>query len=96
MDKIIVRENAGLLDSLQSAGRSLLVVIGAVPVLLGLLGSHNFGAIVEYFKGSDGASLIAAVSALIAFGYGVYKSHKRGGQVVHLADRVSNSIAEVK
>lgn len=86
----LVSENAGILDSLQSAGRLVLVVVGAVPILLKLLGAHNFVGLVEYFRGSDGASLLGAVTGLAAIVYGIYKSHKRGSQVASAAPYAPN------
>lgn len=85
-----VSANAGVLDTLSAAGRLILVVVGAVPILLKLLGAHNFVGLVEYFRGSEGSTLIAAVSGLAAIAYGLYKSHKRGSQVAEAAPTASN------
>lgn len=97
-EPVVVSANAGILDLLAAAGRYLLVIVGAVPVLLKLLGDHDFTAIVAYFKGTDGASLIAAASGLLALAYGLYKTHKRGTQVAAVAadTRVPNSVAQLK
>lgn len=97
-NQIVVSENAGILDTLAAAGRYLVVILGAVPLLLALLGQHNFGDIIAYFRSSDGASLIAAVSGLVAIAYGLFKTHKRGSQIATVAasDKVPASIATTK
>lgn len=92
--RIVVNANAGAIDSLQSIGRLLLIIAGTIPVLLKLLGTRDFVSLVQYFQSSDGLSFVAAVSAVVAFVYGVYKSHKRGAQIATagLSNRVPDSI----
>lgn len=95
---IQVSANASIIDTLTAAGRLALVVIGAVPILLKLLGAHDFLALVAYFRSTDGATLIAAVSGLAAIGYGLYKSHKRGNQLATAAadPRVDDDVLTIK
>lgn len=77
-----VSESAGVLDLLQSGVRAVLLIIGAVPLLIKLIGMHDFLGLVAYFRSADGAALTAAVLALVAVGQGLYKAFKRGKQVV--------------
>lgn len=95
---IVVGANAGILDLLAAAGRYLVVIIGAVPLLLQLLGARDFAAIIAYFQSADGSALIAAVGALIALGYGLFKTHKRGAEVAAVAanPKVPDSVAQIK
>ena len=97
-EPVVVSANAGILDLLSAAGRYLVVIVAAIPVLLKLLGTHDFIAIVAYFKGADGVSLITAAGGLFALAYGLYKSHKRGAQIATVADdrRVPDSVAQIK
>jgi hypothetical protein len=94
---IVVSANAGFIDTLTALGRYLVVIVGAVPLLLQLLGSRDFIGIVNYFRGTDGASLIAAVVAVATMAYGLFKTRKRGAQVatVALDRRVPDAVAKI-
>ena len=96
--QIVVSKNAGIVDTLTAAGRYVLVIVGAVPLLLSLLGTRDFAGIVAFFQGATGATLITALSGLAALLYGLYKSHKRGAQVALVAasPRVPEAIATLK
>jgi len=95
---VIVSANAGLIDTLMAAMRYVIVIVGAVPVLLALLGARDFAGLVRYFQSADGASLIAAVSAVVALAYGLFKTRKRGAQIATVAAdaRVPDSVAQVR
>lgn len=95
---IKVSSNAGIIDTLTAAGRYLVVIIGAVPILLGLLGKHDFSGLVAYFQGSDGAQLVAAVGALVALAYGLFKTFRRGDQMASVAANpaVPDRVASLK
>lgn len=95
---IEVSENTGIVDLLTAAGRYLVVIIGAVPLLMQLLGNRDFAGLVAYFQGADGKALIAAAVALGTLAYGLWKTRKRGVQVVQIAadPRTPNSVASVR
>ena len=97
-EPIVVSANAGVIDLMTAAGRYLLVIIGAIPVLLKLLGSHDVLAIVAYFRGAEGTALLAALAAVASLAWGLFKTHKRGAQIatVALDNRVSDKIATTK
>lgn len=94
---IVVSQNAGIIDLLTAAGRYVVVIVGAVPLLLQLLGTRDFIGIVNYFRGADGSALIAAAVALATMVYGLIKTRKRGAQVatVALDRRVPDSVAKI-
>lgn len=85
MEKTVVSKSAGILDTLYAAFRYLVVIVGAVPLLLKLLGARDLVAIIAYFQSAEGQGLIAALSALIALAIGLFKTFKRGSQVVSAA-----------
>ena len=95
---IAVRSNTGLIDTATAALRYAVVIVGSVPVLLAFLGSRDFAGLVAFFRGEDGAGLIAAVSAIVSLGYGLWKTYRRGDQVVTIAadPRVPDAVAQVR
>lgn len=95
---IVVNSNAGTLDGLQSLGRSFLLIFAAVPTLMALLGKHDFMALLSYFRGSDGAALLGAVTTIGTIAWGMWKAHKRGSQVAAVATdpRVPDAVATTK
>jgi hypothetical protein len=95
---IVVSGNAGIFDTLAAAGRLLVIVVAAVPVLVALLKAHDLAAIIAYFQGSDGATLLAAGAGLLAIIMGLLKTHKRGAQIATVAadTRVPDAVAQLK
>lgn len=95
---VVVSANAGLIDTLTALGRYAVVIMGAIPLLLQLLGDRDVLGLVNYFRGEDGSSLIAAVVAVATLLYGLLKTRKRGAQIATVAasDRVPNTVAQLK
>lgn len=95
---VVVSANAGLLDTLMAAGRLLVIILGAIPLLYTLLGKHDFAGLLAYFHGAEGATLIGAMSSLAAIAWALWKSHKRGAQVAAVAAdvRVPDAVATLK
>lgn len=95
---ITVSANQGSLDVLMAAGRYVVVIIGAMPILIKLLGDKDFVGLVNYFRSADGTTLAAAGSALLALGWGLWKTRHRGAQIAKVAgnSRVPDSIAQIK
>lgn len=96
MERIVVSKSAGLLDTLYAAMRYLVVVLGAVPILLKLLGDRDFAAIVAYFQSADGTALVAAIGALLTLAWGLFKTFKRGKQIANVADPTVPTAVELK
>jgi hypothetical protein len=98
VEQIVVSKSAGLLDTLYAAMRYVVVVLGAVPLLLKLLGDRDFAAIVAYFQGADGTALMTAIGALGTLLWGLFKTFRRGKQVANVASStdVPNRIATLK
>jgi uncharacterized RDD family membrane protein YckC len=94
---ITVSANAGIIDLLTAAGRYLVVIATAIPILLQLLGTRNIGEIISYFRGDSGSTLIAAVVGLATLAYGLFKTRKRGAQIatVALDSRVPDRVAKI-
>ena len=97
-EPIVVRSNAGLIDSLQSAGRMLVILVTAIPIILSFVGKHDLLGMIAYLQSVEGAQFIAAVTGFATIAYGIYKSHKRGAQVASVAsdDRVPAEVATLK
>lgn len=93
---IVVSKNAGILDTLSAAGRYVAVILTSAPILMTLLGSGNFTGLVDFFRGNDGNTLIAAAIGLGTLAWGLFKTRKRGAQIATVAmdTRVPNSIAK--
>lgn len=98
MSQIVVSKNAGIIDTVTAALRYVVVIMGAVPLLLKMLGAGNFAAIVGYFQTADGSALIAAIGALGTLAYGLVKTFRRGDEVASVASssKVPNSVAMLK
>lgn len=99
-EPIVVRENAGIIDGIQSASRSLVVIVSFIIAALGLLKVHDVGSIIRLIQ-SNGGDVLAAISGLIGLAtaaYGAIKAHKRGSQIATVAadPRVPESIATTK
>lgn len=96
--EIKVSANAGLIDTLTAAGRMAVVIIGSIPILLQFLGDRNLIGLVNYFRTEDGTALTTAAVALFMLGWGLWKTHRRGGQIATVAanPRVPDSVAALK
>jgi spore maturation protein SpmA len=82
-----VSQSQGLMDGIQSAVRYAVVLVGFTTAVLGLLKVHDIAGIIALIQ-SNGGTVLAAISGLIALGtaaYGVLKSQKRGTQVAEAA-----------
>lgn len=84
-DQIKVSANASVFDTLTAAGRLIVVIGSTAPAAALLLRKHDLIGLYDYFQGQQGVALIGAVSGLVALGYGLYKSFKRGKQVADVA-----------
>lgn len=95
---ITVSANAPIIDLLTAAGRYLVVIATLFPVALAVLKTRDIAAILEFVRGNDGATLLAAIVGLATFAYGLYKSHKRGAQVATVAadPAVPDRVAQLK
>ena len=96
--QIVVSGYAGTLDTLYAAGRMLLLIFSAVPVLLTLLGKHDLLSLITYFEGDSGKALLGAVVGLATVVFGLLKSFKRGTQIASVANNaaVPSSVAITK
>lgn len=95
---IAVGQNAPLGDPLAAAGRYLVVILTALPVLLTVLGTRDLAAIVEFFRGSQGATLISAAIGFGTIAWGLWKTRKRAQQITTVAASpdVPSRIAHLK
>lgn len=96
--QIVVSERAGVFDTLLAAGRLVAVIAGSVPLLIQLLGKHQFAELVVWFQGDQGKALIGALGSLVAMGFALRKSFKRGTQVASVATNpdVPDAVATTK
>lgn len=95
---IEVAPNAGVIDLLTALARYLTVIFTLGAALLAVLRTKDIAAIIEFMRGTDGATLIAACLGLGTLLYGLYKTHKRGAQVATVAAdfRVPDRVARLK
>lgn len=96
--QIKVNANQSTIDTLTAAGRLVVVVLSTAPAAALLIKKHDLVALYDYFHTAPGQALIGAVSGLLALGYGLYKSFKRGKQVATVAasDKVPAEVADLK
>jgi hypothetical protein len=96
-EPIVVSSNAAGLDALKAAFRYLTVILTAFPAILFLLKTKDIIGLIEYFKSAEGAAVISALIALGTAGYGIFRTHKRGAQVVDVAQspQVPNTVAKI-
>jgi hypothetical protein len=78
METVFVSKSAGLLDTLYAALRYVIVIGGAIPLLMKLLGERDVVAILAYFRSEDGTALVTAIGALAAVAIGLFKTFRRG------------------
>lgn len=83
--QIVVSENAGIFDTLQAAGRLLLVIISTAPAAALLVRKGDLIGLYDYFHSNQGVMLLGAVSGLASISFGLYKTFKRGKQVAGVA-----------
>jgi hypothetical protein len=94
--KTFVGKNQGLFNTLAAAFRYIVVIAGSVPLLLSMLGDGNFAAIVAYFQSADGSALVAAVTALVTLGIGLYRTFKYGATLADVAEDPANKNVVLK
>lgn len=97
VEPIVVSPNAAGLDAVKAAFRYITVILTAFPAILFLLKTKDIIGLIEYFKSAEGAAAISAVVALGTAGYGIFRTHKRGAQVVDVAKSpdVPNRVAQL-
>lgn len=95
---IVISSNAGLIDGIQSAARTLVILATAIPIMLSFLSKHDLVGMIGYLQSVEGAQVIATMTGLGTIAYGIYKSHKRGAQVAAVASdvRVPAEVASLK
>ena len=95
---IVISSNAGLIDGIQSAARTLVILATAIPIMLSFLSKHDLVGMIGYLQSVEGAQVIATMTGLGTIAYGIYKSHKRGVQVANVARdiRVPAEVASLK
>lgn len=95
---VVVKPNQGAVDTVTALGRLVLVIISTAPAAVLLLKKGDLIGLYDYFHTNQGQALAGAIVGLAAFGYGLYKSWKRGRQVANVAanPRVPQSVAKLK
>ncbi len=95
---IEVSANEAGLDLFQALGRYITVILTSVPVVLALVGKRDINEFIAYLQSNEFAVLASALVSLGTLGYGLFKTHKRGAQVVSVAgdSAVPDRIARLK
>jgi hypothetical protein len=99
-EPVVVSADAGLFDSLQAAGRYVVVIVGFATAIAGFTKSHDLAGAANYVQANLGQT-VAAAAGLVALGtaaYGVFKTHLRGAQIATVAsdERVPDKVAQIK
>jgi len=86
-DLNIIQVNPSIqyLDMATNAVRSFVMVAGAVTALAGLVSQHDWRGAIAYIQGTPFTTALATVMSLGAFAWGLWKTHKRGGQLITAA-----------
>lgn len=97
---VVVSSSAGLIDSMQAAGRYLTVIVGFVVFLMGSVRTKDMAGAAAYIQANLG-QFLSAVAGLIALGtaaYGVFRTWLRGAQIATVAasPKVPNNVAKLK
>lgn len=94
---VVVSPNQGAVDTVTALGRLILVVLSTAPAAALLIKKHDLVGLYDYFHTNQGQALGAAIIGLVSFGYGAYKSWKRGRQVATVAadPKVPSSVAKL-
>lgn len=97
---VVVPANAGLIDGVQSALRSIGLLLTFAVAAAGFFKTKDFAGLVAYVNANGGQALaaVSAVGGFAIYAYGIYKSHKRGAQIATVAsnDQVPDSVATTK
>lgn len=96
---IIVRTQQGLIDTAAAAFRMLAIILSAAPVAVLFVKKHDLIGLYDYLHNdAQGVALVGAVTGLVAIGYGLWKSFKRGTQIATVAadNKVPASVADIK
>lgn len=96
--QVKIEQNAAINDGLQAAARYIGVLITFLIAVLGLLKVHDIAGLITLVQ-SNGGQVLAAISGLVSLvlaAYGVFKSRKRGSQLVTAAADPRNRGVEFK
>ena len=88
-DPVVVKESA-LPAPIAAAMRYLVVIAGAIPILIQLIGAKDVAAIVAYFQSEAGVTLIASITSLATLAYGLFKTYQTKKTLVAAADAAPN------
>lgn len=97
-EPIEISSSQGVTDALQAFLRYLVVIVGFFSALGSLLGKQDAVGAVTYAQTNLGG-LVSAVFGLVALGtaaYGIYKSFKRGAQLVDVEPHTPNAVLRLK
>ena len=83
------------LDMATSAVRGFVMIAGAVVALAGFVSQHDWHGAIAYMQSSPFTTALATVMSVGAFGWGLWKAHKRGGQLVTSATDPRNAAIQL-
>jgi hypothetical protein len=97
-EQVQVPKNTGLVDSLQAAGRSAVVIVTFITAFLALLKVHDIAGMIALIQNNGGevVGAIALIIGTVTYLYGVYKSKKRGNQLETVVLQVPDPVAKFK
>ena len=97
-DAPITTDASPALNIAQSVGAAILLVAGAVPALVAVLGTHDVIKIVAYVSGAGFAPALGALTVIATAGYRIFSGWKRHTNMVKLLrlPGVPNAVGFVK
>lgn len=97
MDNIIeVNPSVQYLDMATNTVRSVVMVVGAVTALAGFVSQRDWHGATAYIQGAPFTTALATLMSLTAFAWGLWKTHKRGGQLLTAATDPRNVAVQLK
>lgn len=93
-EPIEITSAQGVTDALQAALRYLVVIVGFFTSLSAFIGRSDAAGAVTYVQTNLGG-VVSAIFGLVALGvaaYGIYKTFKRGAQLVDVEPHAPNSV----
>ncbi|MGY2732407.1 hypothetical protein [Sphingomonas sp. UYP23] len=94
----IVAERSPARDQVESAVRSVLLVISVVTAIAGFVSKHDLTGFVVFMQSSDFLAALAALTGAATFVWGQWKARHRSKQLAAIAadPRVPDAVATIK
>lgn len=92
---IAVSPSIQYIDMASSAIRAFVLVVGSITALAGFISQRDWHGVIVYIQSSPFTTVLATVMSVGAFAWSLWKSHKRGGQLLAAATDTRNSAIQL-